>query len=259
MCALEDNECALILFGTYLLLTQSGLTLFFFAFIFFEAEGEEPSTLRNNSSKLDAFVEDQFSSGATLLLFAAAGMISQIPLIALILLWKCEVHQSKVARYMVMPAMCFSSSFLGLALIFGVRNEEVWAGKTTVIAAISTVIPVFLLAVLVSLEWIFPCVKYLLNYIIEKVWSRKMRWRQAWKRKMIRQRSIFEKDLSDFEVGSAEEEEECPICLHEHDLNATLECGHRYHQVCIDKWRAFSTSSTCPLCKSPIRLRIVEV
>lgn len=42
---------------------------------------------------------------------------------------------------------------------------------------------------------------------------------------------------------------ECAICLDTlyRDMKE-LECGHKFHKLCIDAW--FSRGTTCPLCRS---------
>ena len=41
---------------------------------------------------------------------------------------------------------------------------------------------------------------------------------------------------------------DCPICIeHMHNIS-TLDCGHRFHTECIDKWK-FTGRQTCPLCR----------
>ena len=75
----------------------------------------------------------------------------------------------------------------------------------------------------------------------------------------------------DSDLGSEEEEElympdeivynptstgnvqNCIICmepLRKGELVRVLECAHKYHSKCIDKW--VQQSNTCPMCKNPV-------
>lgn len=41
---------------------------------------------------------------------------------------------------------------------------------------------------------------------------------------------------------------ECPICLVEMSTKTLkLNCGHEFHEYCIEKW--FKKSKTCPTCR----------
>lgn len=47
---------------------------------------------------------------------------------------------------------------------------------------------------------------------------------------------------------------QCGICLEEYDYDdalRTLQCGHRFHVMCVDQW--LSQSGQCPVCKHPVR------
>ena len=49
---------------------------------------------------------------------------------------------------------------------------------------------------------------------------------------------------------AGETTEECPICFSsfdQADLLRKLDCGHPFHQPCIDHWLKYR--STCPVCK----------
>ena len=42
----------------------------------------------------------------------------------------------------------------------------------------------------------------------------------------------------------------CPICLDTmSDAFRTLPCGHKYHEVCIQKWKDACSIPQCPLCR----------
>ena len=41
------------------------------------------------------------------------------------------------------------------------------------------------------------------------------------------------------------------ICLDEHNLDKTLECGHKFHYHCIFKWYS-ECERTCPICRLEI-------
>ena len=49
--------------------------------------------------------------------------------------------------------------------------------------------------------------------------------------------------------------EECPICLIDITIEKTkkLDCGHIYHEYCIEKWIAFQNGAprrpSCPTCR----------
>mmetsp|Transcript_836 Transcript_836/g.2454 ORF Transcript_836/g.2454 Transcript_836/m.2454 type:complete len:523 (-) Transcript_836:89-1657(-) len=59
----------------------------------------------------------------------------------------------------------------------------------------------------------------------------------------------------------------CPICLEEFSLQdvakgtevtTNLDCGHRFHKACIDRWlRNQASNSTCPLCRATVDKSIV--
>ena len=44
---------------------------------------------------------------------------------------------------------------------------------------------------------------------------------------------------------------QCMICLDEHNLDKTLECGHKFHYHCIFKWYS-ECERTCPICRLEI-------
>ena len=46
-------------------------------------------------------------------------------------------------------------------------------------------------------------------------------------------------------------EEVCVICLEtKHVPLKTLECGHQFHEECIDDWLEYSKDRTCPVCRA---------
>ncbi|KAJ0719119.1 putative transcription factor C2H2 family [Helianthus annuus] len=50
-----------------------------------------------------------------------------------------------------------------------------------------------------------------------------------------------------------EEEDVCAICLQEFEMSercTTLECKHRYHQECIEKW--LEQKNDCPICRAKV-------
>jgi len=44
----------------------------------------------------------------------------------------------------------------------------------------------------------------------------------------------------------------CMICLNGSNLDKILECGHKYHYHCINRWFS-ECEKTCPVCRSPIK------
>lgn len=50
--------------------------------------------------------------------------------------------------------------------------------------------------------------------------------------------------------------EECAICLQpfdEDELIREIQCGHIYHQTCLDGWSI--KNNTCPLCRQPLKTK----
>lgn len=46
-------------------------------------------------------------------------------------------------------------------------------------------------------------------------------------------------------------QEECSICLETCETDALkLECGHHFHQMCVEKWKVMNRS--CPICRRPL-------
>jgi len=41
--------------------------------------------------------------------------------------------------------------------------------------------------------------------------------------------------------------DDCPICMEKLNYKTHLQCGHCFHDDCIDSW--FSSNNTCPLCR----------
>lgn len=65
-------------------------------------------------------------------------------------------------------------------------------------------------------------------------------------------------DVRNYSSDSEDEEEEqetCRICLDEFENNQRkiLECGHSYHEHCLNEWRR--ENNTCPICRSEIKIR----
>ena len=60
--------------------------------------------------------------------------------------------------------------------------------------------------------------------------------------------------LGDFPHPFTDTGEECAICLctfDPGDVMRQLSCGHRFHQLCVDRWLLTrATQPTCPLCKA---------
>ena len=60
--------------------------------------------------------------------------------------------------------------------------------------------------------------------------------------------------LGDFPHPLTDTGEECAICLctfDAGDVMRQLSCGHRFHQLCVDRWLLTrATQPTCPLCKA---------
>ena len=56
----------------------------------------------------------------------------------------------------------------------------------------------------------------------------------------------------DAKISKNNEEEECPICLDNLDINETkiLPCNHIFHTLCIDTW--LKRKNMCPLCRFPL-------
>lgn len=51
-----------------------------------------------------------------------------------------------------------------------------------------------------------------------------------------------------------ENPDECAICLESMDTSRVkqLECGHEFHQHCIDQWSQTQSMASCPLCRIAI-------
>ena len=67
--------------------------------------------------------------------------------------------------------------------------------------------------------------------------------------KGTKKRKATEEDVCDDDG----EKEHCVICYEEFKKGAVLKelnCGHKFHSRCIDRW--LKKSATCPLCMKPI-------
>ena len=67
--------------------------------------------------------------------------------------------------------------------------------------------------------------------------------------KGTKKRKATEEDVRDDDG----EKEHCVICCEEFKKGAVLKelnCGHKFHSRCIDRW--LKKSATCPLCMKPI-------
>ena len=45
---------------------------------------------------------------------------------------------------------------------------------------------------------------------------------------------------------------DCPICFENVEKNKAyriLECGHKFHKTCIDKWLYSEEKNSCPMCR----------
>lgn len=52
----------------------------------------------------------------------------------------------------------------------------------------------------------------------------------------------------------SEVQQECSVCLNHFESESRinkLECGHLFHNVCLEKWLKYS-NTTCPLCRTPM-------
>lgn len=56
---------------------------------------------------------------------------------------------------------------------------------------------------------------------------------------------------TDETVESDSEKDMCSICYNKIEKNSEkmLDCGHKYHECCIDTW--LKESKTCPICREP--------
>lgn len=58
-----------------------------------------------------------------------------------------------------------------------------------------------------------------------------------------------------FTHANRKESSECPICYEEYEVKDRKvycdTCGHSFHDGCINKWIKRSSSSSCPLCRTP--------
>ena len=66
--------------------------------------------------------------------------------------------------------------------------------------------------------------------------------------------SIGEKIFSIFSnIFNISEENKCSICLEVNNNNKiSLDCGHKYHSLCIQKWKLRNDS--CPICRQRISM-----
>ena len=63
----------------------------------------------------------------------------------------------------------------------------------------------------------------------------------------------FKTYINEFENCNFDENKDytCAICLqYSEDLEELeLECGHKFHKICLDTWFDFNNEKSCPLCK----------
>lgn len=65
-------------------------------------------------------------------------------------------------------------------------------------------------------------------------------------------KEIEQEDIEEIDVPDPEKDM-CTICYNkiEKDTDKKLDCGHKYHEACIDTW--LKESKTCPICRTPCR------
>ena len=54
---------------------------------------------------------------------------------------------------------------------------------------------------------------------------------------------------------------DCPICFEDVEKNKAyriLECGHKFHKTCIDKWLYSSEKNSCPMCRMELIPEILD-
>ncbi|KAL3376226.1 hypothetical protein AABB24_002928 [Solanum stoloniferum] len=62
-----------------------------------------------------------------------------------------------------------------------------------------------------------------------------------------------EEEVVEDQFADDEEQEACAICLLEYKDEytiATLQCGHKFHAECINKW--LERKDTCPFCRASV-------
>lgn len=54
--------------------------------------------------------------------------------------------------------------------------------------------------------------------------------------------------------------EECSICFEpmQNSTHVSLECHHKFHKICLDRWVLHSQNNSCPLCRMNISVHMEE-
>ncbi|KAK2831880.1 hypothetical protein Q7C36_016966 [Tachysurus vachellii] len=79
--------------------------------------------------------------------------------------------------------------------------------------------------------------------------KKRMKWRQSRLKKSQQRKGKILIQVLNWMVNEVEEEEsnECPICLEEYTEDVmVLDCGHKFHDHCIQQWFEVVTISSSP-------------